>query len=86
MILIDDVCQKRMHLQQRVVCQGQMISNMMREDLNANVRRTAGYENAGQGQPVSCSMMNTENAKAGWNNNREERDRELGYRRGRDQR
>jgi hypothetical protein len=58
-----------------------MISNIMRKDLNARVPIIAGYENACQGQPVSCSILNTENAKARWNNNREERDRELEDRR-----
>jgi len=63
------------HLQQRSVCQRQMNRNI-RKDLNARVPIIAGYENACQRQPVSCSMINTENLKSRWNNCEE---RDLGY-------
>jgi hypothetical protein len=80
MILIEDVYQKRMHLQQRIVCQGQMIRNMIRKDLNANVRGTAGGTTRMLSIAGELQHTNTENAKSRLNN-REERDRELGYRR-----
>jgi hypothetical protein len=32
MILIENVCQQRMHLQQRIVCQGQKVRNMIRAE------------------------------------------------------
>jgi hypothetical protein len=79
-ILIEDVCQKRMHLQQRIACQGQTIRNLIRKDLNANVRRTAGGMTRMLAIAGELQHTNTENAKSRLSNC-EERDRELGYRR-----